>query len=246
MILGFSYNLFDGEELLPYAIKQIRDKVDFISVVIQSVSNYGVKFNHLMDWKDQVDKVIFYQPDLSLTPRQNECIKRELGREASKEVGCTHHASLDVDEFYTGDQIELAKDMKEDASVVYYCNYFKSPCWKIIPVDKFMVSFIHKVCLKYDMNSKFRFPVDLTRRIWDAKNFKVYFRDEIEMHHMTFVRKNVKLKIQNSSLSEMYSSEIIDIHSKYNIGKEFCLPPSTRKKNTIKVQNLFNIPENIW
>ena len=41
MILGVSYNIFDGEEVLEGSIKQIRDQVDFISVVYQTKSNFG-------------------------------------------------------------------------------------------------------------------------------------------------------------------------------------------------------------
>ena len=41
MKLGISYNLFDGEELLEKSINQIRNLVDYISVVYQITSNYG-------------------------------------------------------------------------------------------------------------------------------------------------------------------------------------------------------------
>jgi len=41
MKIGVSYNLFDGEELLESSIKSIRKNVDYISVVYQTVSNFG-------------------------------------------------------------------------------------------------------------------------------------------------------------------------------------------------------------
>ena len=41
MKVGVSYNLFDGEELLEDSIKSIRNNVDYISVVYQTVSNFG-------------------------------------------------------------------------------------------------------------------------------------------------------------------------------------------------------------
>ena len=41
MRLGVSYNIFDGEEVLEGCIKQIREQVDFISVVYQTKSNFG-------------------------------------------------------------------------------------------------------------------------------------------------------------------------------------------------------------
>jgi hypothetical protein len=45
MKLGISYNLFDAEEHLESSIKQIRNSVDFISVVYQQTSNFGDKSN---------------------------------------------------------------------------------------------------------------------------------------------------------------------------------------------------------
>ena len=45
MKLGVSYNIFDGEELLEGSIKQIKDQVDYISVVYQTISNFGNSCN---------------------------------------------------------------------------------------------------------------------------------------------------------------------------------------------------------
>ena len=41
MKISASYNVFDGEELLEKSISSIRDSVDFISVVYQTISNFG-------------------------------------------------------------------------------------------------------------------------------------------------------------------------------------------------------------
>ena len=41
MKLGACYNVFDGEELLEASILSIRDSVDFIVIVYQTVSNFG-------------------------------------------------------------------------------------------------------------------------------------------------------------------------------------------------------------
>jgi len=45
MKLGISYNVFDGEELLESSIRQIRNQVDYVSVVYQKVSNFGKECN---------------------------------------------------------------------------------------------------------------------------------------------------------------------------------------------------------
>ena len=41
MKIGISYNLFDGEELLESSIKSIRNNVEYVSVVYQTISNFG-------------------------------------------------------------------------------------------------------------------------------------------------------------------------------------------------------------
>ena len=41
MKLGACYNVFDGEELLEASIISIRDNVDFVVVVYQTISNFG-------------------------------------------------------------------------------------------------------------------------------------------------------------------------------------------------------------
>ena len=41
MRLGVAYNLFDGEELIEYSIKSIRNNVDFICIIWQKISNHG-------------------------------------------------------------------------------------------------------------------------------------------------------------------------------------------------------------
>ena len=41
MKLGACYNVFDGEELLESSILSIKDNVDYVVVVYQSISNFG-------------------------------------------------------------------------------------------------------------------------------------------------------------------------------------------------------------
>ena len=45
MKLGAAYNLFDGEELLEASILSIKQNVDYVCVVYQETSNFGIKCN---------------------------------------------------------------------------------------------------------------------------------------------------------------------------------------------------------
>ena len=238
--LGISYNLFDGEELLTPAIKAIRNKVDYISVVYQNISNKNESIDLNFEWLDLVDVAIKYEPDLNKEPRWNETNKRNIGLNASKTNRCTHHASLDVDEFYTADSFELVKELKEDFSLVKYVNYFKSPCWKVVDErGNQIVTFVHKISAVYDQNAHFGFPVDQTRRLKGVNSFRVYNREEIEMQHMTFVRNDIGLKIRNSSSDQ--HAEMLDVYHKYDLGQPLVLPPMYRSVTTIEVENQFGI-----
>ena len=52
-----------------------------------------------------IDEIYLFEPDLNDTsgdnPQFNETLKRNVGLELSKKNGCTHHMTIDVDEFYT-------------------------------------------------------------------------------------------------------------------------------------------------
>ena len=79
MKLGISYMVFDGEELLKFATKSIRDVVDFISVTYQPISYFGNKSNESflddlygLQKIGLIDEIIFYDNDLSLHHKTNE------------------------------------------------------------------------------------------------------------------------------------------------------------------------------
>lgn len=228
MKLGVSYNLFDGEELLESSINQIRGYVDYISVVYQLKSNYGnscdsnllEKLEYLKS-KNLIDFMIEYTPNLSLGPHQNEIEKRNFGLMLSKANGCTHHMSMDTDEFYVKEQFEfLKKTMSEgdyDSSYCKMISYYKSGEYIRIPLEDYYVSLIYKI----NNNSKFILdcpsPVvlDATRRIISL-NPIIFERSEIEMHHFSMVRNNIRSKFINSSAKVLFNDKIEDMVYYYN------------------------------
>ena len=74
------YNVFDGEELLPYSVKEIRPHVDAIICVYQNTSNRGEKYQPLFK-HSLFDYVIQYEPNLKMTASANEKIGRASCRE---------------------------------------------------------------------------------------------------------------------------------------------------------------------
>ena len=75
--LGVAYNVFDGEELLEASIKSIRNCVDYICVVYQEISNFGMKCSdtlmetlNALHAQGLVDELISYTPRSFLSVRR--------------------------------------------------------------------------------------------------------------------------------------------------------------------------------
>lgn len=256
MKLGICYNVFEGEELLPYAINSIRKEVDYVSVVFQSVSYHGNPchddlLNNLtiMQKDGLIDQILFYDSDLSKHNSENERNVRNLGLDSSISNNCTHHISADCDEFYELNQLIFAKKTIEnegfDGSVVYYENYFKNPQWQIIPSQNYNVSFIHSVKNRYEINTNFPFPIDLTRR-YNAEKFRIFNKNEFLMHHMTFVRKNIERKVKNNAncIGTIFKvKKFLKEFHKYSLGDRTRLPPDYINRKTKFINNSFNIKD---
>ena len=126
MKLGVSYNLFDGEELLESSIKSIRTNVDFISVVYQTVSNFGNPCNEELEplleslhKEGLIDELFEYRPNINKGGHYNEIRKRNIGLTLSEGDGCTHHMAMDSDEFYTDEQFKHMKNVIEDGIMIH-------------------------------------------------------------------------------------------------------------------------------
>jgi hypothetical protein len=211
MKLGAAYNLFDGEELLESSILSIKNHVDFITVIYQDISNYGNKSstnlkNFLEDLKTRnlIDSMVLFTPNLKINGAKNETIKRNLGLDECRAQGCTHHLSIDTDEFYIAEEFEKGKEVIEqekfDSSSCQLVTYYGSPYYKITPPETYYVPWIYRIKPEINFILDHTFPtlVDATRRMQPGKH-RIFKRDEIQMHHMSYVRKDMNTKLQNST-----------------------------------------------
>jgi len=259
MKLGVAYNLFDAEELLEFSAKSIRDQADYILVVYQVVSNTGKTCSPeleplLLSLKSRglIDELYLYEPKLNKAPGKNEQKKRNIGVKLCRKNGCTHFLLMDSDEFYEETKLQKCKEIIErenyDATACRVVNYFKEPtCQMIYKQGEYFVSFICKVPRWRKLKSKHRFPVlvDPTRRI-STKHFKLFSYEEIFMHHMTLVRKNIRSKLESSSAVEIYKRNDIDAYVDYfnNWSPDQPAYPPSNRQNVVdlkSVPNLFNI-----
>tara|TARA_R110000851_G_scaffold244302_1_gene397130 strand:- start:2094 stop:2864 length:771 start_codon:yes stop_codon:yes gene_type:complete len=226
MKIGVSYNIFDGEELLEGSINTIKDSVDHITVVFQRISNFGAKCSdniiHLLrSLKERglVHRVVEYTPVIGKGGSYNELIKRNIGLGLSRENGCTHHLAMDADEYYLKDEFEYMKKVVEegnyDSSACQMVTYYKSWEHRLDPPENYYVSLLFKINENTDFIFAQPFPVEVdpTRRMV-SKNCKIFKREEIEMHHGSYIRNDIKIKLQNSSAKVAYNWDINKV-SKY-------------------------------
>lgn len=250
MKIGLSYMVFEGEELLPFAIKPIRNSVDFISVIYQTTSYFGQKCNdqllsNLQKIKE-IDSLVHYEPDLKLHVKENELRLRNIGLNLSKKANCTHHIALDVDEFFTEDHINYVKNNMEeyDSSLVYYKNYYKDPRWLIQPSQDQCVTFLHSVNTEYANIKEYPYRIEITRRLKDIGKCRVFSYDEFCLHHMTYVRNDIRKKIENSSnWIKKDKEKFISNFDKYQLGQRLCIPPDFMNRYTVLVDDIFKIKE---
>jgi hypothetical protein len=256
MKIGVSYNVFDGEELLENSIKSIRDNVDHISVVYQTESNFGnpcseelLPLLFKLEEDGLIDELFPYKPKFDKGGHYNEIRKRNIGLFMSEGAGCTHHMAMDSDEFYTDEQFKyLKKTMEEgdyDSSACQMTTYYKEPIYRLDPKEEYYVSLLFKIRQgkEYVMGHPFPVLVDPTRRM-EPGNCKVFTRNEIEMHHMSYVRKDIRRKLQNSSASPNFRDidKLVDYFDKWEYPKQALMGGAPDKFfNIIKEEKKFEV-----
>jgi hypothetical protein len=227
MKLGVSYNVFDSEELLEGSINQIKKLSSFISVVYQKKSNYGNDCsdnleNVLFDLKDRnlIDELVEYTPDIDRGAHYNEVNKRNIGLDLSRKNLCTHHISMDCDEYYITEDFEkIMNDIDDNGYESSFCQmktYYKDWEHQYLIPEEYYVPLIFKI--KEDVNYRFNEPCpvdcDPTRKMKVVK-FKIYERSEIEMHHGSYIREDIERKLINSSALVNYYRNLDELINHY-------------------------------
>lgn len=239
----------DCNDLLPYAINNIIPVVDGVIVVYSEVSNHG---NSKEVFKLSHPKCQYFnwEPNLGVPPHANETTKRNFGLTKAKELGYTHFINLDGDEFY--DQVDFKvekirlKKLNLNGMVCGVKTYFKSPTLTI-GMDYTLVPFIHELRsnTKFMINSK-TYPfaydngsarIDPTRRLNYVSGIEM---SSIVMHHYSYVRSDINLKINNSSANLRRSEAVIKKDLKNAKPGYYC---ELYHRELIECENHFNLPE---
>jgi hypothetical protein len=221
--LGYYINSFDASELLFQALSEIRDQLDWVCAIYQKKSYWQnpmarEDMEELVRLKNigLVDELIEFKPDYTKYSREQECDKRNMGIELSKQKGCSHVMSVDADEFYDKDQFKYAKDKinKVGWPITYcsYVNYYRDfEHYLVYPFRPF-VPFIHSNFFKYQFNGPAPGASDPTRRIFCPSNLGTYLfeDDEIRMGHGAWIRRDIRKKLVNWSAKNHFKPELID------------------------------------
>lgn len=224
MKLGIAYNVFDGAEHLKNSIELVSLCADFICIVAQDVSNFG---EPAPAWTKElveeaglmVDHVVYVKP-IKAGGHNNELWKRNIGRSACLDAGCTHFMTMDADEYYVPEQLEAAKRAVEkggyDSSSCQMQTYYGDPEHALDPPEDYHVPLIYRMDNReFEMGVKFPVNADPTRKMQPGK-FVAFERDKIEMHHFSYLRKDIRLKLRNSSASSNFKDRIEKISEYYD------------------------------
>ncbi len=225
------YNVwFDAIEHLEKSISLISKDTDRIVIVFQYVSNRGeTLFNYERDKyeRELYDiqmkyslTLIEYEPDLKKSAAKNETAKRMLGLQHAKQNGMTHFFHIDSDEYWIGFKEAKQKfiDSRARGSVCKMYTYFKHPYLRLEEPETYHVPFIHE--LKETTTTgvgRYPFYVDPTRKINEENIVEL----DHYMHHMSYVRLNIKRKMRNSSATFEESNPYLDDYNRTLKGGDF-------------------------
>lgn len=221
MILSAIYNVLDGEELLEGSIRTIRPYVDEVIVVASTTSNNGtVTYQGGLEMavelfhQGMVDKLMSWRPYPSQyqRPWKNETLQRGLGLMKASEMGCTHFLFMDCDEYYVADQFDAAKSFMEQhpdtqGSAVRLQTYV-SPRSRLAKPEDYWVPFIHQIeGASHFHNASYPLWADPSRRVKykSPSAIHAFSREMIEMHHYSWVRRDVNRKIAASVASKSFA-----------------------------------------
>lgn len=252
MKLAAIYNVWADWDLLTHSIENIFQVVDGIIVVYSRKSNSGELSDPPNDLYFPGNVELFQREPFASQAMHCETDKRNFGLQKARELGYTHFIMMDVDEFYEPEAFLKEKQRFIDnpnlAGLVCASQvYVKSPTLTI-GLDTTLVPFIHKITsgLKHEFNRNYPYA-------WEGRNIRIDPTRSINinsgvewspivMHHMSYVRTDLKRKIRNSTAkSNIEKSTIMEDYRNAKDGYYF----KFYNKKLFTVDNIFNLPDMI-
>lgn len=247
MKLAAIYNVWHDWDWLRLSVDNIDPLVDGVIIIASEKSNFG---EHSSIPNDFHGKILLYTPVDGVPALLSETEKRNRGIVFARNAGYTHFLSIDCDEFYNRDEFNREKqrfiDNPDLAGLVCASRvYFKSPSLTI-GLDTTRVPFIHKITdtLKHEFNRSYPFAWEGKQiRIDPTRSLNINSGVEwspIVMEHYSWVRKDIDVKIRNSSARS--NIERSTLRKDFALAKDGYYVEYYRK-HLVRVPVQFNIPE---
>lgn len=238
--VGATINLFDGEENLETVVRVLKHSVAHINVVYSEEDNRRNFTNRNAENEvlrlaqlGLVDSWYRYSPTLSVSPMQNECIKRSIGFDILRSHGLKVGMAVDADEIYLPCMFEeeIVSSVEEgrvSCVLAPIRSYYKNICWYYLEDGDFAVPFLfsldkYKVFSKdykilYEHNN-LRLKVDGSRRCFDmTKENSTYI--PFYMEHLSYIRKDIALKFATSTCADnMVNPTVLQTFKEWEPGR---------------------------
>lgn len=248
MKLAACYTVFNGVELLEHAINSVKDHVDEIIISFQTVSNYGNECKDILDFMDRFPSYTYfsYEPDLKVDAKTNEKRKHQKLIELARSLNCTHFFLSATDHFYKEDEILYAINVVLTTGVktTYskMVTYFKEPTLMLEPLEEYYMPFICSTSV--NMGNMSPVLVDPACSFRPFAPYYVFKEEEVLMHHFSWIRKDIRNKLENAAAKVNWEDKIEDFIDRYNnfkLGDRFPYYPKHRIVETEDIFNLRNI-----
>jgi hypothetical protein len=208
---------------------------------------------HDLKERQWIDTLLYYPTHPNRSPSGEERRKRNVGLRHIAGVhhqACTHYMTMDTDEFYLPEAFDAAKvaflEGGYDASVCPMVDYFKSPRVQLAPFEQHQDYYVPCISALPVKNTLARslvgypfwgthrhgkqkhYPVlsDTTRQV-PYQRMKIFKREELVMHHMSLVRKDIKSKFLNSSAQTILKTLPASHLERYEAYYQAWQPPQT-------------------
>ena len=245
MKLAACYTVFNGVELLEHAINSVKDHVDEIIIGFQTVSNYGNECKDILDFMDRFPDYNYfnYEPDLTVDSKTNEKRKHQKLIEFARSKNCTHFFLSATDHFYKEDEILYAINVVLTTGVrtTYskMITYFKEPTLRLEPLEEYYMPFICSTSV--NIGSMSPVLVDPACSFRPFAPYYVFKEEEVLMHHFSWIRKDIRNKLENAAAKVNWLDRIEEFIDKYNnfkLGNKF---PYYPKHKIVETEDIFNL-----
>jgi len=220
--LSLLYTFWTGDdvEMLMRSIKHHTPFVDEIIVCLQSTSNKGeycIVQNHLCDMFLELKPMSdWYDPNLTISTKENERIKHNKMIQHAKKGGATHFIMAAADHFYDErvfiNSIEAMKTGKYDVILTKMRTYYKHENWTLYPLEDYYMPFIHKMYDNTEISKTAYYPVvvDPSVKVNTSNFFYIMPESDGLLDHYSMVRKDIKKKFRNAAASIRWTPEQVE------------------------------------